>query len=204
MRTIALSTATVILSLSGFAQTQSPEKKFKFGFNVGVDYPKSQFKTDPATIQQLQTSNGTGLRLGILMDYAFTSHFVISPKAELAFNNSNVSITGKDGSKETYELYPTIELASHFIYKIPNEKLEPYLLFGPKYKIPLADKKTNSALFIKSPTVALDFGIGANKPFTYLTVAPEIRYSLGLTNISNIDAVKSLYYHTVSLVFNFK
>ena len=49
-----------------------------------------------------------------------------------------------------------------------------------------------------------DFGIGFENRIRRFVFAPELRYSLGLLNISENPSLQGLHFNKISLVFNFK
>jgi hypothetical protein len=138
------------------------------------------------------------------MDWKLTDHLSFSPKSELSFNDSKIIVFTNPDDKEIFQVYPVIlEFASHLTYKLCNHKTSPYILFGPTCKVPLSgDKKVQYATMRSD--IALDFGIGIDKKLSYFNFAPELRYSLGLMNLRGMNAVGQLYFHTVTLVLNFK
>lgn len=184
-----------------FCQMQDSMSKIKWGFNLGFNYSILQIKNvDPV----VQSSNSVGFRIGILMDWKLTNHLSFFPKSELSFNDSKVILLENQGDKEIYQVYPVIlEVASHLTYKLYNNKTAPYILFGPTYKVPLTSDK-NVQYVTRRSDIALDFGIGIDKELSYFNIAPELRYSLGLLNLSGINTVGQLHFHTVTLVLNFK
>lgn len=201
MRNIVLNATLLLLFSKGFCQNQDSISKLIFGFNFGLNYSNLQLKnTDPG----IQYSNSAGFRMGILMDWKLTKHLSFSPKTEIAFNDSKVTILKNPDTKEIYEVYPfLIEFAPHITYKLINTKTAPYILVGPSYKVPLHGNNKIHYATMRSG-IAFDFGIGLDKKLTYFNFAPELRYSLGLTNLSNINGIGRLYFHSVTLVLNFK
>jgi hypothetical protein len=201
MRKIVLTAITLLLFSRAVCQDQDSIPKIMFGFNLGLNYSNTQIKNvDPAG----QSTNSIGYRMGVLMDWRFTNHLSLSPKAELSFNNSKVTVLKSPDEKNIYQVYPVLmELAIHANYKINNNRTIPYILFGPSCKVPLTgDKKVRYAT--ERSDLALDFGVGLDRKLTYFNIAPELRYSFGLTNLSGINAVDRLYYHSIVLVLNFK
>jgi hypothetical protein len=198
MRTIVLMIA-LMLAVSGFSQDSIP--KMIFGFNVGTNYSNIQIKDPDAGVK---LNNRAGFSLGVLMDARLCKHLSFSPKAEIAFNNSNITITKDPDEKMVYLLYPaSINCSFHFNYKFCNSKTAPYILIGQSCKIPLAnDKKAKQAT--TQTCFSADIGIGLDKKLTYFNIAPELRYSYGLNNVKGLNGVGQLYYHQITLALVFK
>ena len=57
---------------------------------------------------------------------------------------------------------------------------------------------------VKTTAVCIDLGFGIDKALEYFNFSPEIRYSYGFNNISNVEGVKNMHFHCVSIVVNIK
>ena len=205
MKKVVLSVVVLLLSIQVFSQSikKAEEPKLRFGMAVGPNY-SYLYSKDPIPANA-NIENGLGLKLGVLMEYAISKYFAISPKAELSYNNSKLEFVNPDHSKISYTVNPvSIDFITHIIYKTNTGKHSPYLLIGPDYKIPLVKKSTSFNDFNTKPDMALDFGVGLGHNFKSFIFAPELRYSLGLGNISDDTALANLSLNTISLVFNFK
>lgn len=188
------------------SENSNTDKKVHFGFNVGANY--SLLHSKQALPSNTEIYNGIGLKLGLLMDYAISSKFIFSPKTEMSFNKSRVETTYLDNTMWTYKVFPiSLDIMTHFVYKLSENKTVPYLLFGPNLRLPIKntfDSNDSNTEFRNVADFALDFGIGLENRFEHFIFAPELRYSLGLFNINQKPHLQSLYYHNVSLVLNFK
>ena len=204
MKKVIIVISLFVSSLSVFSQSESSvnEKRMKYGFNIGINY--SNLLDNEMLPSNASLSNDLGFRLGILADYKISKFLSISPKAEMSFNNSKVNFNNIDGSQTEYEIMPiSLDFMAHFIFKKKNEKISPYFFFGPNVKIPVSKKNDNSTTFSTNSDFAIDFGIGIDKPFTNFNFSPELRYSFGLLNVNQHPSIQSLYFHNISLVFNF-
>ncbi len=191
------------LHSSSQSENAIPEKKVKFGFNLGANY--SNLKSNQTLPLNASISNGAGVTMGLLMDYAITSHFHISPKMELSFNQSQVDFITPDQHHYAYEVMPvSLDFMTHAHYKISQKKSGVYVLAGPNFKLPVVDKSKQDADFNTKPDFAIDFGIGFDYFTQHFTVAPELRYSYGLLNVSGNPHVPDLNYNKITLVVNFK
>jgi hypothetical protein len=205
MQKIASISIALSLAVSTFAQSEDLNK-LKFGFNVGVNYSNLQLvPVNFINAKGIGISNGVGGRMGILVDYQINERFSFSPKTEMSFNTGSVSLPKTGDEQEVYSILPvTIEVASHFNYRLSARNAGPYISFGPSLKIPLADKKNTMNQISGSPDLALDLGVGLDRMLPSFHFAPELRYSFGLMNLSRINAISKLNFHSISLIFNFK
>ncbi len=206
MKNAVLLTSMLLWTVIVFSQTESDksDSKFKFGFNLGANY--SNLKSKEALPDYAKISNGVGFSLGVFMDYSIAENFTISPKSELAFYNSSVEIANNNNkSIYTYEIFPvSLNFMAHFAYKIRNSKIVPYFFAGPNFKIPISKKPDSSSEFYTEPDFAIDFGIGLENRIKHFIFAPELKYSLGLLNINQYPGLKTLNFHNISLILNFK
>lgn len=193
-------------SLAISAQNSEKEKnnKLKFGFNFGANY--SLLSTKKPLPNNTEIYNGFGTKLGLIMDYALGKSFFISPKIEMCFNNSGTITTNYDNTKTTYEVFKTsIELMTHLVYKFGARKTLPYIVLGPHFRLPLKKKHTSSSsTFQNNADIAIDLGLGIENKLKNFDMAPEIRYTFGLSNVNQNPTIKKLNYHNISLLLNFK
>ncbi len=191
----------MISSSAVFSQSDitADQRRWKLGFNAGLNH---SFLFSPYELPSFAPiSNDLGVRLGVLADYRVFKFLSISPKAELSFNNNELILNFNEDSKYKYEVLPiSLEFMTHFIFKKNNENLSPYFYFGPNLKIPISVK---SQYQHNHPVLAIDAGIGLDKALKNFNFAPELRYSYGLSAVILTPSVRSLRFHSVSLIFNF-
>lgn len=205
MKKLILAACIALCTFVVFAQSEGDDvdKKLRVGFNLGTNYSFLHSKEplpDNSEIYQ-----GIGAKIGLLMDYSISGRLLFSPKAELGFNNSGIETANNDDSKSTYEVFPgSLDIMTHFVYRIGDGKSVPYLLLGPGFRIPLDNNPKITSEFRNKPDLAVDFGIGLENRLRYFIFAPEIRYSYGLLNVNENPAFQTLNYHNISLVLNFK
>lgn len=206
MKYFLISTSILFLNLHISAQHEEIEKTkaWKFGFNLGINY--AQIVGVEGAPQGTLSNNGYGIKLGILAETKLSDRIYFSPKTELSFNSANIDFTGLDLIfSPVYEIMPvSLDIMSHFVFKSKNEKLKPYFLLGPQVRIPIQNNKSSTTTFTTALNFAIDLGIGLDKSFTSLDIAPELRYSYGLLNVNRHPQLQSVYLHNISLVFNFK
>lgn len=191
-------------SFTVFSQSDNTinEKRLKCGFNLGLNHTNILDKGMLPNNASL--SNDLGIRLGLLADFKVSNFLSISPKAEMSFNKGRINFTNIDGSQTRYEIMPiSIDFMAHFIFKKQNEKMSPFIFFGPNVKVPISKKTDNSTVYSTNSDFAIDFGVGLDNSFTYFNFSPELRYSFGLLNVNQHPAIQTLNFHSISLVFNF-
>lgn len=204
MKKHALSAMLSIITcvLVAQSETESTKNKLRFGFNFGANYSLLQSNEELPTYSKIY--NGVGAKVGLLMDYSISKNLLFSPKTEIVFNKSGVKTTNANNSISDYEVLPiSLNIMTHFVYKIGKGSTVPYLLIGPSLNLSLKRAKLQTDFQSKS-NFTIDFGIGLENTFQHFIFAPEIRYSLGLLNINSNPIIKSLNYHSISIVLNFK
>lgn len=205
MKKLILTATVAFCTFIVFAQSENTaiDSKVRFGFNLGTNYSLLQSKETLSGNSEIY--NGIGAKIGLFMDYSISKNLLFSPKTELAFNKSGIETTNNDNSLSTYKVFPiSLDIMTHFVYKIGYGKGIPYLLAGPNFRLPLKNKPKSSSEFKNKPDFAIDFGIGLENKLKCFIFAPEIRYSLGLLNVNQNPTFQTLKYHNVSLVLNFK
>ncbi len=196
--------ALMISSSISVAQSDAvPSKRLHFGFLAGLDYNSLQTPRNlPDTVF---VSNNLGMRLGLAANYRISDLLALSPQAEFSFSNARISRM-ETTSFTTWKVFPvSLDLRVNATFTDRSRKLEPYFLVGPAVKVPLsAHVNLQSNLnYNSAASVAFDMGIGVNKSFTQFHLQPELRYSIGLNNLSKTPGVSRMYFHTLSLLVKF-
>ena len=193
MKTIVLSIAALLITGIASAQYYT-QKRFSTGFNLGMNHANAILddNSNGGVVQ-----NGIGFRLGLISDFAYTKRFSIQPKAEISFNK----IKFRDESQELNVSPVNIEFSSHFKIRVKPCPSSVYFLFGPNVRIPIGSEATTTLPTRKD--VALDLGIGYDLGFGNIRISPELRYSIGLLNITRATNVRDLKFHNISLLLNF-
>lgn len=194
MKKVILFTAAFLITGMASAQV-SGKKRFTKGFNVGVNHANVLLRdyNNGGSVQ-----NGTGFRFGLISSFAFSERISIDPKAELSFNTS----TFWDGTQE-FAINPVdLEFLGHLKVKAKKKGFSPYFIAGPNVKIPLG--QNNATTLPTRQDVALDLGVGWDVPLgKKIRISPELRYSIGLVNLSESSTISDLKFHNVSLLLNF-
>lgn len=187
---------TALVLGTSIVNAQSVDKKrFTTGFNFGINHANVllQDNSNGSSIE-----NGLGFRMGIISSFAFSERISFDPKAELSFNSS----TFWDGT-ESFAINPVdLEFITHLKVKTKKRGFSPYFIAGPNVKIPL-DRDEDLTLPTRQD-VALDLGIGLDVPLgKKVRVSPELRYSIGLVNLTETTSISNLKFHNISLLLNF-
>lgn len=203
-------TGSFAQNIGGFLQPKSPQlancvseddrssrtKFATFGFDLGVN--RSNLKFGEEQTEGDQITNGMGYRLGVLANLQFTKRFAFVPKAELSFNAGRVEQSSTSFNVNTNAL----EFIGHFKYNFMKQGFSPYLMAGPNLRVPLG--QSDGDYVPTKNDVALDFGVGLEMPLRSFSIAPELRYSYGLTNITTSESFSDLNYHNIALVLVFR
>jgi hypothetical protein len=203
MKKVALITSILSLySVFTFAQESNlsvQKKKPKFGFSVGANYSSLDYSQNKLS-ENVKSKNGLGLRLGILAEYKLLKLLAIEPRAEISFNNTEATIQTPGNPEGILKVMPVnLEFISHFKIGKTSSTATPYLLFGPNLKIPL---NKNNTYFKTNKNLALDIGIGLNKPLEFFRASPHFRYSYGIVDFNQPTGFPSTPLHSISLVLN--
>ena len=170
MKNAVLLTSMLLCSIIVFSQTENNKNdaKYRFGFNLGTNYSNLQSKETLSSNAKI--SNGIGFILGVFMDYSISENFIFSPKSELSFYNSSVGFINSDNSNYTYKILPiSLNLMTHFAYKIGTGQAIPYFFTGPNFKIPISKRPDSSSEFYTNSDFAIEFGIGLENKTKYFT-----------------------------------
>lgn len=182
---------------------ETPTNPLKYGVSVGINYSILNQENVSAVDDDIR--NGVGLNLGIFAECPLTRWMSFTPRAGISFNNSKIVHSGSNNEELTYGLMPiTAELRGHFVFNSSRSKLAPYVFFGPNLRVPLNNRFDGMEEFSNKTSLALDFGVGLEKALSNMSIAPELRYSYGLTDVNDKSRFDQAFMHTVSLLVNFK
>jgi hypothetical protein len=197
---LSQSTETSNIETDSISKSQPTAQDVQWGFSAGRNYSFLQMQNSDPTIH---VSTHGGFQLGLMMDWKLSSHFTVSPKAEMSINHTTLSIIPEDGIRNI-AVYPvTMQFATHFTYRVSKNPSSLYFLMGPNFKLPV-NRGQGQVYGADKKDIALDMGIGFDKMFTAFHISPELRYSYGLRNLSQNASTGDMHFHSVSLVINFK
>ncbi len=202
---MAIIAAAMYLTNTSYGQETKPkpDNKIELGFSFGTNYSLLYLgENDPSKATRLSSVNGLGFRLGILATLPLFPRVSLTAKPELSFNDNNLGYTNSENKQQEYEMPTTGEIAVHVSYKLSSGSTHPYVLFGPAYKLPLTSSSSDYYQ-ITRPALALDAGVGLEHLFKHFKIAPELRYSYNVNNISSVSGIKDVRYHVLSLSLMF-
>jgi hypothetical protein len=198
---IILSLLCTFLLLHIRAQCDSV-KPVIFGFDLGLNYSELGMNQNNSAVNPF---GGPGFRMGIIADCRLSKRYSLIPAAEISFNGAGLSISNSGGASQVKYIYPvTLEFAPHLAIKASDRINHAFLLVGPSVKMPLATHPNDDVINTRTGTIALDLGFSFDKKTKFFFLSPELRYSLGLNCIRNLDGARNVRFHTVSLLLNFK
>lgn len=182
----------------GQANHSPKEKKVCYGINIGTNF--SMVFDKPPLQEDILKHSGIGIQIGILSKINLTESISILPKIDLAMHDLGVQSIEKP--LNTYQINPiTINIGSHFQLDLMNSKV--YVLMGPTFRLASVFKSEDTSVFPVRNDIAIDVGIGLSKYFNKFIIAPELRYSYGLLDVSNHPSYKNLRVQTITLLCNF-
>ncbi len=193
----------IACSLSASLSAQNPAgaiDRFRAGFELGVNH--SLLHSKEGLSEKIIMHNDIGFQMGMLMEYAFNDRFLISTSFGFSLNDSKVL---KGTGELPYNVFGlSADFMIHGIYRFSTSGVCPYILTGPSFIHPMAIDRSNSAQFPTGNNISVDAGFGLEKAFGSLFIAPELRYSLGLSEVNRDPSLRTLTYHRVTFTFKFK
>lgn len=204
MKHVLMLVAVTFFSLSASGQSADVVKKNQFGFSFGVLHSNFQHSNTIEALGAGDRMNKMGYRLGLTMDRAINSQFTLAPKIDLVLNRGYLNTMVNGEFKPYTPVGTTIDLMLHGTLNTScaNDRL--YVLFGPNFRYALEPTQFATVENKVPNDLAFDFGLGMRNKLKSFTFAPELRYSIGTTNLSRNVSWQRVYNHTVSLIFSFK
>lgn len=210
MKTICVALSLLGLITVGSAQSSTNTEDIKpkshnflFGFSFGANYTQMNSKSDLPTNASL--TNGIGGRLGVNGEYVHSSFLQLRLSSELVFNSSRVNFSnGNNEIVDHYHAKPvSMDIMGHIKLQNGLGKNDVYVVFGPSVTVSVNKKNLTSTDYSTNTALNADVGCGYNINLKYFSVAPEIRYSYGLSNINAHPQLTDLYSNSLifSLVF---
>jgi hypothetical protein len=202
-KSIFLGSAFLIV-IQGYSQTKNWPMHPVFGIDFGENLSSFAISSKkPSDVEKVTSTNGSGFRLGVLMDMPVSRHFTMNASSDLVFYDNKMRVFKTDNTNKEYELPPTVEFSVHLTYKLVESRIRPFLSFGPSYKMPIVSSSMPVSQLSKS-TLALDLGIGVERVFPKFIISPELRYSYGLTNISSTTGMLETKLNTIAFILCFR
>jgi len=209
MKVTAVTVAALLAAAQSFAQGADTTQTAKstgihFGVDFGADYSTLHTaNTDQQTIKDVKNTKQAGFSMGLVAEYAFSKQLSVILNPELSYDNTSLSVLHTDNSHYTYQTLVTAGAAALVKYRIVKCPVNPYLVLGAQYELPIVTAAMNGADQMVRPNVSLDLGIGMKRAFPNFVFAPEIRYAYGLTNIGAVPGIPETRRQTVSVILSF-
>lgn len=207
-------------------QPYADQKIYHLGFFVGMHTQDLTMKNTGTPFTNGEVwygdvpSYSPGFSVGFIADRYLNEYFNLRISPGLHFGEKKFAYK-EEASGEKYKIsmrtnYLSVPLHVKFSGgRIRNAR--PYFLAGGYANVALGNKK-DEAIRFKKMDYGLDFGVGCNIYLPLFKLCPELRFSLGLTDIvdknkSDLtdpdkakfrDAVKSGKTRMISLIFNFE
>jgi hypothetical protein len=188
--------------------------KYRFGFNLGVNHTSPAI-TGPAatpypsdTIDTFVGKGGAGFTMGLSLEKRIRSRVVLTAQPSISFTDFTVSYVHPEGKPSPHVVseMSLTEIPLMIQYRKCKGRFKPTFAIGPNWKFDVSRQKQLSALSMWS----LDMQIGVEKWFGYFSLVPQLKYSIGLTDVplksqyTTADAAQSMRLHSISLVLGFR
>ncbi len=185
-----------------FGFTQTSDYKLNYGIYLGIFKP---ILISPIELtENASIENGYGFSTGILMEYPFSHLISVSPKTGISFGDSKVKFL-EDNIDDYFLMQFTFDLSIDFNIELSNSKTAPYFFIGAKYVYPFQNNDLGLDELDDKSNYSLELGFGIEKLIVNkFIIAPELKYSNGLTNLNAHPKLTKLKYHSLSLLLNFK
>ncbi len=196
----------MILSLVFYASlsfAQTSDGELNYGLYIGAFKPI--LNTSNELPDKTSIVNGYGFTTGAFIDYPFTTRASVSPKAGISFGESKVAFL-EDNIDDYFIMQFYYNLAVDLNFKMYHTSTSPYFSIGAKYSHPFQNiNNVSSHEITEKSNYSICIGFGLEKVIMdKFIIAPELKYSNGLTNLNNNPKLTKLYYHSISLILNFK
>lgn len=206
LNVLPMKKALIIISLAFLASSISAQdectpKKLEAGFDVGVNY--SILQAGEQLPSPYFIDNSAGFQFALNLEWNLLKSLSLQPALGVSINNSRVTneYNYLYSNPSSYNIFPVaLESALKARYYPFQGTNKPFITAGLLYMHPL-EESYSSSQFTNSGTFAIDFGIGIeNSFFGKLNFSPEIRYTLGLSNVNKNPALKDLSYNRIAVI----
>lgn len=185
-------------------QPQVDDKKFHFGFLLGLNEMDfgilNNLKLQPdGNIYLAEVSNlQPGFTVGIIGDLRLQRYFNLRTTPSIHFgsrilNYSSYSFTNPGIVPVDQVNVNSVLLDVPLLLKFSSERhknMRPYFIAGAGMTFDLAKKET-SPVILNSSDFYLTVGLGSDIYFPFFKLAPELKFSFGLSDILNKKIVET-------------
>lgn len=228
MRSVLVGFCVLIVSLSVRAQVNThynlpnyDNRKLHYGFQLALNYSGFKVKQSSHFVNQdtVQSVRGIGsgaFALGFILNYRLSDFFDARFLPTVAFYERTIRYQFKSVEEPIDAIFESsfIELPLLLKYKSYRRKnLRMYMIGGLKPGIEVGARKRerrNDQLRTQSLDLSIDYGFGLDIYYPLFKFSPELRFSLGLSNLFNEDdnifsnSIDGLSTYTVTLYLLFE
>ncbi|MDB4834981.1 PorT family protein [Cyclobacteriaceae bacterium] len=197
------------------------DKPIHYGFHLSVNHTAyrpvhSDWFIENDTVSYLNGSGNTGFGLGFIFNFRLFKYgdFRILPTVAFYTRTLEYGLKGSSEPVTATIQSSYVDIPLLFKYKAKRRSnARAYMIGGIKTGFEVGGKKkrkNDDEFVIQSFDLSLEYGVGLDLYYPYFKFAPELRFSLGLTNM--MDPTNSIYSnsidrlstYTVSLFINFE
>ena len=178
------------------------EKKIHYGFHLSVNHSSlravhSDWFLQNDTISYLRGSGQSGFGLGFIFNFRLFEYGDFRFLPTVAFYNRAIQYGVKGVDSEVEALFQSSYVNLPFLFKYKAKRrsnARVYMVGGMNFGFQAGSKKkkkSDDQLLLKTYDVSLEYGVGMDMYQEYFKFAPELRFSLGLTNL--LDPTENIY-----------
>ena len=198
-------------------------QKIHYGFMLGIhsarfglQYSDEFVDLELDTLHSIVPEPGLGFRIGFVANFHVFDVLDLRGGITVTFNQLKLNYRFTNGLEQEELIDPTyVELPLLLKYKsIRRRNRRMYALIGlnPAFKASGTkdEDDTQERLLTNNFNLSVEFGAGFDLYQPFFKFSPEVRYSLGLTNVLDKEqndfsaGIKRLSIHTVSFYFTFE
>lgn len=227
------------IMVRGMNKPNYDEKFLHYGFYLGTNFNTFSLRRSPYLSEQLNDQNlwdstlnqplagvqpvgSVGMNIGFILNmgtdiFPWMSYFDLRFLPNVSFYQRHVEYRFQDDSRVrmlNQSTYSYIELPLLIKYKSKRRNnVRMYMLAGIKPALEVGNRRedlTEEFLRINTSDFSIDYGFGVEMFYPYFNLAPEIRFSHGISNMWTRDpniysrSLNAMYTHTVTLILNFE
>lgn len=160
------------------------------------------------SINTITARGKMGLMVGVMVEWKMNQRFAVRTNPSILFNNYAVYYNRTNGRTDFMVSENSfLEIPVHLAYRWPSKKIIPLMWAGSSFKFDYTKPKDARSL---TRFWSLDAAFSFEKKLGRMVVAPEIRYSLALSDVTlnrRMDMptlMDRMRLNTIYLVLNFK
>lgn len=178
------------------------KKKIHYGFHLSVNHSSfravhSDWFLENDTITYLRGSGQTGFGLGFIFNLRLFEYGDARFLPTVAFYNRVVQYGVKGSDEQVEAIFQSSYVNLPFLFKYKAKRrsnARVYMVGGMTAGFEVGGKKkrkSDDQLLIRTYDISLEYGVGMDMYQEFFKFAPELRFSLGLTNL--LDPTENIY-----------